>query len=80
MNPKGKPWTYEEEQELLDLRYAGISIIEVAEILNRTVDSCRKKHWKLLHQEQNQAWYERIAEHESGELEEGNDYAEGSNK
>lgn len=48
MKPTDTPWTYEEEQELIDLRYKGIPIIQVAQLLNRTVDSCRKKHWLLM--------------------------------
>jgi hypothetical protein len=53
-------WTLEEEQELIDLRYEGIPIIEVAQALGRTVDSVRKKHWKLMHEYGTPQWFKKI--------------------
>lgn len=59
-------WTYEEEQELIDLRYENVPLEEVAKLIGRSVDSCRKKHWKLMQEAYTPKWYQKIQEYEQG--------------
>jgi hypothetical protein len=48
MRSKENLWSPEEEQTLIDLKYEGKSYLEISEIMNRTPDSLRKKHWLLM--------------------------------
>ncbi len=64
MNPKDKAWTYQEEQQLIDLKCEGKSYLEIAEIMGRTPDSLRKKHFLLMKQAYTPGWWERIKKNE----------------
>lgn len=45
-----KDWSVAEENTLLKLKDKGISYLEIAEIMQRTPDSLRKKYWLLKHE------------------------------
>jgi hypothetical protein len=60
MRTKENLWTYEEEQTLIDLKYEGKSYLEISEIMGRTPDSLRKKHWLLMREAGTPEFYEKI--------------------
>jgi hypothetical protein len=45
-------WTVLEEQRLIDLKCENKSYLEIAEIMYRTPDSLRKKHWILMREKE----------------------------
>jgi hypothetical protein len=45
-------WTVLEEQRLIDLKCENKSYLEIAEIMGRTPDSLRKKHWILMREKE----------------------------
>lgn len=45
-----KKWTFEQEQQLIELKYDGYDYLAIAELMGRTPDSLRKKHWLLMQQ------------------------------
>jgi hypothetical protein len=45
-------WTVLEEQQLIDLKCENKSYLQIAEIMGRTPDSLRKKHWILMREKE----------------------------
>jgi hypothetical protein len=52
MRTKDNGWTVLEEQQLIDLKCENKSYLEIAEIMYRTPDSLRKKHWLLMREKE----------------------------
>ena len=60
------PWTFEEEQVLIDMRYEGKSYEEIIKVLGGTSNSLRKKHHRLMKEAYTPQWWKRIEEFEMG--------------
>lgn len=66
-----KPWSFEEESLLLELKYQNYPLEEIAKYFDRSVDSIRNKLWYLAEEYRNTPWkfYKKIEEHEGKEKE-----------